>query len=52
MQIYLKGFILYGFYWQRAFGDRYMAKNPITSQEYQKHDENNIEHRRNILIKG
>lgn len=52
MQIYWKNYILYNVNWQKTFEARYIAKNLITSQEYKKHNENNIKYKSNILAKS
>lgn len=52
MQIYCGGCCLYGFDQQKAFEARYMAKNFLASQEYGKHNENNMEHKHNITTKS
>lgn len=52
MPIYLGDCCLYHFDRQRAFKARYMIANSSTSQEYGKHDENNVEHRDNTMAKS
>ena len=52
MQIYLEGCALYGFNRQKTFGAGYMAENPASSQEHQRHDESNVEHKANLSVKS
>lgn len=52
MQIYLAGYDLYSFNWQKVSKARYMAENFPVSQEYQKHNKNNIKHGGNALVKS
>lgn len=51
MQTYEKDYGLYDFDKKKASKTRYMAKNFSTSQDYKKHDKNNMKHRNNILTK-
>lgn len=52
MEIYLKGYALYGFDQQRVFGARYMVGNTAASQEHKKHDESNMKYGGNALAKN
>lgn len=52
MQIYLRGCCLYDLDWQKAFGAKYLAGNPLASQEYRKYNKNNVEYKGNVIIKG
>lgn len=50
--LYLKGYCLYDFDRQKALRAKYMAKNLLRSWEYEKHDENNMEHRGSMVRKS
>lgn len=52
MQVYLGGYRLYGFDWRKAFGARYMAWNPVASQEHGEDDKNNMKYGSNTLTEG
>ena len=52
MQTYLGNYGLYDFNWQKMSKARYMAKNFLASQKYQKHDKSNVEHEGNASAKG
>ena len=52
MQIYLRGYCLYGFNRQKAIGAKYMDKNLWASQKRRKDDEKNIEHKGNMTTKS
>lgn len=51
MQIDLRDYDLYDFDLKKTSRARYMAKNPQTSQEYQKYEKTNMEHKGNTLVK-
>lgn len=51
MQIYLGGYFLYGFDQQLTFRDKYIFRNLSAKREYRKYNENNIEHKSNMLQK-
>lgn len=51
MQIYLQGYDLYSFNRQKVSEVKYMSKNSPASQKHQKHDESNVKHKKNILVK-
>lgn len=51
MQIYWRGYNLYGFDWKRVSGAKYIVKNSPVSQEYKNYDKNNMEYKDNALAK-
>lgn len=52
MERYLKGYNLYSFNCQRAFGAKHIAKNSLASKNQQKYNEKIVQHRGNILTKS
>lgn len=52
MQRYLKGYYLYYFDQQKVFRARYIAGKTLASQKHEKHNENNVKHRDNTVIKS
>ena len=52
MQIYLEGYSLYCFDWQKAFGARYITGNLSASLEHGKYDDNDVEHGGNAMTKS
>lgn len=52
MQIYRIDYYLYSFDRQKVFRARYLVEYSLVSQEYEKHDKNNIQHRYNVMSKN